>query len=672
MKKIDLHIHTIPTDLDADFNFNIEKLKQYVINCSLDAIAITNHNLFDEKQYSDISNNIKCIVFPGIEVSLEHGHLLIISDSNNLNEFVTISKQLHEEYLINKSISNDMLRKIIPNMEKYLLIPHYQKEPTVSKKFLRSFNDVLYCGEVTSPKKFEVCLNNDSMLTPLLFSDFRKYNKDDVFPTKQTFMDIGEISLKSIKNCLIARKVALNSENETKIFSIANGKVKASTGLNVILGKRSSGKTYMVNCIAEDYSSNNIKYIKQFDLVSKSEDDIFSQIVQRENDAQKEEILQPLKKIVDLVINVDLDNDGSKIDIYLKSLKEYAFNIEKEDIYSKTKLFNENQFEIDNFNNLKIIITGLISLLDSKEYMSIAEQYIDVNMLPHLILDFINEYYEKSLTNYLKEETNKLISDIRELLGKKSSLKPIEQFSISSVFKSILYVQNFNLLIELISREKIISSNKDNGFKLNTTIKRISSAKELNKELGTKNTGNIIKEKNPYKYLTMLKEQKDIIQLDISQLYKAFWKVTFEVLNEFDAPLSGGEKSEYNLIAELKDSYKYDVVLIDELESSFDNPFLNDNVVSLIHDISKKSTVFIVTHNNTLGVLLKPDVLIYTYKYKVDNESFYELYSCKFGDSEMKTENGKVFKTYDILMETMEANENAYKERKLIYENFKN
>ena len=170
----------------------------------------------------------------------------------------------------------------------------------------------------------------------------------------------------------------------------------------------------------------------------------------------------------------------------------------------------------------------------------------------------------------------------------------------------------------------------------------------------------------------MLKEQKDIIQLDISQLYKAFWKVTFEVLNEFDAPLSGGEKSEYNLIAELKDSYKYDVVLIDELESSFDNPFLNDNVVSLIHDISKKSTVFIVTHNNTLGVLLKPDVLIYTYKYKVDNESFYELYSCKFGDSEMKTENGKVFKTYDILMETMEANENAYKERKLIYENFKN
>ena len=135
MKKIDLHIHTIPTDLDADFNFNIEKLKQYVINCSLDAIAITNHNLFDEKQYSDISNNIECIVFPGIEVSLEHGHLLIISDSNNLNEFVTISKQLHEEYLINKSISNDMLRKIIPNMEKYLLIPHYQKEPTVSKNF---------------------------------------------------------------------------------------------------------------------------------------------------------------------------------------------------------------------------------------------------------------------------------------------------------------------------------------------------------------------------------------------------------------------------------------------------------------------------------------------------------------------------------------------------------
>ena len=55
MKKIDLHIHTIATRSDANFDFSFEQMKEYVESEKIDCVAITNHNLFDLKQYKTIS-----------------------------------------------------------------------------------------------------------------------------------------------------------------------------------------------------------------------------------------------------------------------------------------------------------------------------------------------------------------------------------------------------------------------------------------------------------------------------------------------------------------------------------------------------------------------------------------------------------------------------------------
>ena len=99
-----------------------------------------------------------------------------------------------------------------------------------------------------------------------------------------------------------------------------------------------------------------------------------------------------------------------------------------------------------------------------------------------------------------------------------------------------------------------------------------------------------------------------------NESYKAFWKIEYEVVNSYGKTLSGGEKAEYNLLTKLKNSQKYELILIDEPESSFDNIFLKSNVIQIIKDLSLKSTVFIVTHNNNLGVLIKPNRLLYTEK----------------------------------------------------------
>ena len=87
MKKIDLHIHTVPGISDSDFVFCLDAFKRYVSEAKLDALAVTNHNIFDAAQFKTIKEALDITVFPGIEVDLAGGHLLIISDGSNLEDF---------------------------------------------------------------------------------------------------------------------------------------------------------------------------------------------------------------------------------------------------------------------------------------------------------------------------------------------------------------------------------------------------------------------------------------------------------------------------------------------------------------------------------------------------------------------------------------------------------
>ena len=42
-------------------------------------------------------------------------------------------------------------------------------------------------------------------------------------------------------------------------------------------------------------------------------------------------------------------------------------------------------------------------------------------------------------------------------------------------------------------------------------------------------------------------------------------------IDEFDAEISGGERSEFNLLEKIQNAHHYDLLLVDEPESSFDN-----------------------------------------------------------------------------------------------------
>jgi hypothetical protein len=215
LKKIDLHLHTVPTFSDSYFEFSIDKLHEYVTVTELDAIAITNHDIFDLAQFQEIEEALDCVVFPGIEIYVDNGHILVISENKNLDDFQLKANKVSEK--IKKAgdkINVPELLQIFGDLNDYLIIPHYQKKPSISKDTFEQLHNFIYAGEVDSPKKFVRMAKDENEITPVLFSDVRIKDGLRKFPPRQTYIDCGELTISAIKHSLRdRRKVALSKSD---------------------------------------------------------------------------------------------------------------------------------------------------------------------------------------------------------------------------------------------------------------------------------------------------------------------------------------------------------------------------------------------------------------------------------------------------------------------------
>lgn len=685
MKKIDFHVHTKTTALDENtFEFNLDVLVHYVNSLSIDAIAVTNHNIFDKEQYDEISkklNNI--VVLPGIEVSLENGHILVIAPPEKLIDFTTECKEITHIYESNQYLSVDEFLQTFTNIKKYLVIPHYLKAPALQDSIIKRLGDNIFCGEVQSPKKFEYCIKDNAKLTPVFFSDFRQYDFDSnpkngkTFPVRQTFIDCDNLTIPNIKLALKDKdKVSLTPGKFKNTFQILPDGTQASTGINVIFGQRSSGKTYTLDFIRNTFKPETIKYIKQFSLIEGNDDEKFQETITREKSEISNDYLADFKTILCHVADIDLGQEDTGISEYISSLISFAKEQDKSDAFSKTKLFTETLIQPFDINELKKIISAVITLLDSDKYRKTIQKFLPNHSLKKLFYELICDYKEKKLTNELIKEANNVIEVVKDQLAKKSAVTQPKDWDFVSFAKKQMIVQKFDALINSTKDEAIIFEDQAFGsYKVVGKRIAVKNVTEIKNQFHGKEKPSISKDEfnrltTPYEKMHFFISEG--LLSDKNDLYKIFWKISFEVLNRFDKPLSGGEKAEYNLLAKLRDSQKYDMILIDEPESSFDNPFLRSKIIQLIDDLSKKSTIFISTHNNNLGVLIKANRLLYTEKTINQDGITYRVYSGNYDEKELVSVDGDKKKNFTVLIDSMEAGESAYNERRTIYENLKN
>lgn len=675
VKKVDLHIHTKKSISDYDFNFSLDVLEKYVINRQIDCIAITNHNMFDMQQFQDIKERLNITVYPGVEVDLESGHLLIISPLEKISEFILECEKL-EKLIVKEtdSLTFEQFRKIFPNTDSYLLIPHYKKKPMLPKEIIKKFGLEITAGEVKSHRDFGMLIKDEtSDIVPVLFSDFRPTDECKQFTLRQTYIDTDELELNDIKMCFKDKnKVYLNNYGGHELFQILPDGFVASTGLNVILGERSSGKTVTLNKINETFE--NVKYIKQFSLIEKDEKketQVFQERVKINKRRVSEDYLKEFKNIVDNVLEIDLKKDQKLINDYLESIKKFALETDKLDSFSKARLYTEDSFELTHLDSLTKLVSAVETLLENKEYEKLINKYINKDSLKFLLKDLIIEYRNKYKENYIKKHVNTTIHSIQTMLSLKTTVTKPVQCDFKEIFINKHKVRKFNQIVEKLKTVKEIANEELYGFTIQAITAPMKNATDVKNTYG-KNVSFIESYKKyaiGYEFLIAL---KDMLNIPDTEIYRLFIKIDYKILNQYKLDVSGGERSEFNLLNELSDTSSYDMLLIDEPESSFDNIFLNKSVNAMIKKISKNMPVFIVTHNSTVGESIKPDYIIYTKRIIENRKASFLIYGGYPTSKRLKSVTNEEIDNFTILIDSLEGGVNVYDERKSNYEILRN
>ncbi len=682
MKKIDLHIHTVPApnNKDADFDFDLSKFKQYVAEINLDIIAITNHNLFDLEQFEEIVNGLDQIqVLPGIEIDYEDGHLLLIADTDNLDDFDEKCRLITTEYDNEGKITHLKLTQIFDDLSQYLLIPHYDKKPKIGQVHLDVLSGHITAGEVRSPKGFYRQIKNVNALVPVLFSDTRIKSALEIntIQGRQTYIktNAGEVTLKAIKSALQDKtKVFLTPSESHDFFQIFADGQELSQGLNVILGNRSSGKTHFLNKIQETFAEQerDIKYIQQFELV-RIDEKKFNEMLNQKRSTIRDEFLAEFKPIVEEVLEIDRKNSLQAIKDYTSSLVEYAQSEKLQDEFSKANLFNGKKLDIDKEDTLQEIIKAVKVLLNEVKYKEMINDHLSANSMQELLKALSQKLKNTSIEQMKKEWVNSLVDEVSEKLQSHSSRPAIRENNLS--FFDIKFekekIRRFNAIAKSVKKKRSIHKDNKGKFTIEALVSAFAGAGEIKLESKSNLAFKDAFENydNPFLYLKTLSNK----EIERAGLYKFFCNVHYQVLNEYSKPVSGGEMTEFNLLQKLLGARHHEILLVDEPESSFDNIFLKENVNKVLKEISKELPVVVVTHNNTVGMLLQPDYIIYTQREILEGEDEYYIYSGSPGEKEFFTaDKSKSLDSHSVLLDTLEAGIQAYEERKRMYDNYKN
>jgi hypothetical protein len=661
MKKIDLHTHTVATVSDANFNFSLEKLKEYVRVMEIDCIAITNHNHFDKTQFELIASDLSITTLPGIEIDLEGGHMLLIAENKDLDDFKEKCDLVEAAIPTNDDfITLEKLKSIFPELSKYILIPHYDKKPLIRKEIIDQLGTLISAGEVASIRKFKTCLKEIDKLVPVIFSDMRFFDDLQSFSTRQTFIDLEEITFTGIKSCLFDKnKVFLSKDDGNELFQVTDDGVKISTGLNVVFGERSTGKTYTLDKICGSF--DNVKYIKQFSLLQNDEEK-FEHLTSIRNSKLSENFLKEFKEVVEDVAKVDIRQNEMDIETYLTTLVKFATENDKADSFSKATLFSETLYSEIPQENLKKIIEATILLIENVEFRGVIDSHLPSDNLKKLALDLMKRYAETEELNGKKKWLNELMRNTQEELKFRTNSTFPENIDFYRVVTDNKKVEKFAQIVSGLKLEKEIDRKEIRGFKIVAKTKSYTGASQLkNKSKRKLSFMDAFGEYgNSYAFLQCLKG----MELEETEFYKYFIDIEYKTLNKYDFPVSGGERSEFNLLHEISDALKHDLLLLDEPESSFDNIFLRNEVNELIKDIAKEIPVIVVTHNSTVGASIKPDYILYTEKQISGTSVIYKVYTGYPSSKELKCSSGEVLSNFDAMLNCLEAGSEAYNERR--------
>jgi hypothetical protein len=382
MIKCDFHIHTIPTERDSNFEFTQERFKEYIAESKLSCVAITNHNIFDRSQYNLLVNeNTNITIYPGIEINVHTGHLIVIANPSNVSDFET--KVMKYQYLNNEIEGYASAKNILDDFggEDYIIIPHYDKKDQLSKHELRKYVDVIFVGEVSNAAKFYRMKNDQTeIFAPWLSSDYRVADDKYVNTSNCTFVDAASTKFMNIKDSIKLKRVYLDYD---KLDLITDNDLLISfhPNLNVLIGGRSSGKTHLLLEIYEKNKMKHTKYIEQFSLLEPvninevEKQKKFEKRLKNDYAYQVDSHKSTFSELIDSIIQIDIDEIDREFTNYCESIVKFAQDSFAHNTFAKHPIFSASKLEPKKTNHLEQLIKSACNILSDKVYCEIVEKY---------------------------------------------------------------------------------------------------------------------------------------------------------------------------------------------------------------------------------------------------------------------------------------------------------
>ncbi len=701
---LDTHIHTSdnPNEVNASYDLDtlIKKIQEFNSDSEF-LISLTDHNMVNKSAYLEATAR-KLNIILGVELHIKNYigcpayHCHIYFDLEEITEEIIddVNKKLKELYpnkvVEKKDSSIPTIQDIINKFDSYefMLLPHggqshatfntsipkeTQLDSTLERNiYYNHFDGFTARGDngLERTQEYFKKLGINEFVNLITCSDNYKPNiypnGKDKNPFKPTWM-LAEPTFNGLRLSLSEQSRLIYSNTKPKFYSEniqsvlhkrdnIDVDVTLTSGLNVVIGGSSSGKTLLVDSIVKILTNKTEESIygqyeiEKMNVVNPSgmiphflSQNYISAVVNNISDDKIEDI-EIIKRVfpgdgeIKLSINNGLRDFKKNIQELIgcvKTLEEEAQTLQAIPILSR--LITSDNLETNIFENLQPTELEIEKLRFSK---AIYDDYIQsLNSLE----DFLSKYpfieHDSKLVKKLKDELDAVLvvsnkeKKTRQLLEnyKEQYDQQLRHSNIEEQTKK----QNFNKLIESLKkyvrayRKFYRALNSISNFSLNFDSEEIESMGHtlyiendfvLNKEKFVEVVNHYLKDKisdfnsiSPeILFDSNLKKQKpkvhdyddfeNKIYTDFEKLNKKKYKIITSDGRKFEN-LSPGWKT--SVILDIILGYDKDSapIIIDQPEDNLATDYINKGLVRAVKKIKSKKQIILVSHNATIPML---------------------------------------------------------------------
>ncbi|MBO5836992.1 MAG: histidinol phosphatase [Oscillospiraceae bacterium] len=703
--KIDLHCHTRQIKAGDDKNRNVtpEVFREKIINADVGIVAITNHNAFDYEQYIILRDVVKdvCAVWPGIEIDINGSnqkkfHLIVVANPENALGFAEgISALFHGMNLETCKLD---LQQVYDTLNKYdvIYIAHIHKKPEISEEDRIKLQAIVGDSsrvfvETSDHRSMGVFANHEySVLIGSDVQDWAEYEKC-------TFAELRLPVENFSQFCLLAKRdvvVVDTLRNKKQIYNLIASPykniklpLKIYSDVNVIFGQKGTGKSEILNSLYNRLCDQGVSCVK---YTGAEKDDDFSELLKpKDMDRDLSKIgAAECEDAFDLIFKW-ADSSPTLFTNYSSWYETRDNNANKrsmqitEATYLGDADLPELECHISDHKNIKLATRNL-EKVDMTKYLPPTDVASLIRLLQQLsnsvhgvLCADVIEKYAHQLTDFSIERI-KLHADKNTDTVSKPSSTGFREFAegrlkLRKAIGTILQ----NLKMPEYNEQEYLGELEGKGkVYINKRYRMLDSELSRTEEFSVGIRA--LKELEQILH----KAYAQIFSMELSSVLKEFTEVCenqgiksvkpFLGLSKQIVLSSGEEYKPSNgergiLLLQQKLGKDADAYFLDEPELGMGNSYIDTNIRPLISALARRHKVVVVaTHNANIAVRTLP----YTSIFRVHENGVYTTYvGNPFNDMLVNLDDPSDIRSWTTeSMHTLEGGEEAFYERKNIYE----